>query len=95
MRDLSQEQLAEKCGVSVSTLSRWESGTLRPHSKHQKMLAEILKVNENDFYVSSELSLPPNVLLQEILNEVQQLNEREQRYVLDCIRGLRNINYPN
>lgn len=95
LRNLTQEQLAEQCDISVSTLCRWEGGTLRPNDRHQKKLAEVLGVDVNTLFVFSELALPSNLLLKEILQEAEALTPDEQRYVLDCIRGLRGLNHSN
>ena len=51
MKGKTQEQLAESCGVSPSTVARWEADTLHPNQKHQRALAEVLGVKVDDFYV--------------------------------------------
>lgn len=39
---LTEEELAQKLGVSVSTVSRWETGKHRPSRLAKKRLKEIL-----------------------------------------------------
>lgn len=41
---LSQEDVAEACGVNVSTVRRWESGGADPQPLHRRRLAEALGV---------------------------------------------------
>lgn len=49
LRKLSQEKVAEKCGVETSSVSRWETGGSSPNSKHLTQLAKALEVNKSDF----------------------------------------------
>lgn len=42
LKGLSQKELADKLGISISTLSRYESGAVRPSSDKLSMIAEIL-----------------------------------------------------
>lgn len=46
--NLTQEQLAEKIGVSRQTISKWELGETAPDIKQAKKIADILNVNIND-----------------------------------------------
>lgn len=43
--NLTQEQLAEKLGVTRQSVSRWESGTAFPETDKLVRLAELLQIN--------------------------------------------------
>ena len=42
IRKLTQEQLAERCGVSPSCISRWENDALRPTARNIESLSTAL-----------------------------------------------------
>lgn len=48
MKRMSQEDLAEKLGVSRQTLSKWENGESLPDIEKCKLLAEIFEVTLDD-----------------------------------------------
>lgn len=75
MRGKTQERVAEDCGVSTSTIARWEAGSLRPNQKNQKLLANALEVKVDEFYVDSDLPVPRNVLLADILDTLEKLDQ--------------------
>jgi transcriptional regulator with XRE-family HTH domain len=41
---LTQAEIAEKIGVSVTTISHWETGSKRPRAGNIRKLAEVLGV---------------------------------------------------
>jgi transcriptional regulator with XRE-family HTH domain len=41
-QNMSQEQLAEKCGTVQSVVSMWETGARRPGTDHLRNLAQAL-----------------------------------------------------
>ena len=47
-RGLSQEQLAEKVGVSRQTISKWELGETSPDIRQAKLLSQIFGVSLNE-----------------------------------------------
>lgn len=47
-KELTQEQLAEKLGVTAKTISRWENGNYMPDISLLKPLSELLNVTLND-----------------------------------------------
>ena len=64
LNHMSQEELAEKIGVSRQTLSKWETGESLPDIEKCKMLAELFGVTLDDLvkYESREyygLGVPP------------------------------------
>lgn len=64
LHHLSQEELAEKVGVSRQTLSKWETGESIPDIVRCKQLAEVFSVTLDDLvkYESNEffgLAVPP------------------------------------
>lgn len=89
LRKLSQEKVAEKCGVETSSVSRWETGGLSPS---EKQLAKALEVNKSDFFTAPESPVPENVLLAEILKVAHDLSPQEQSLLLDIAYGLRKLN---
>ena len=48
-KNLTQEELAEKLGVSSKSISRWENGTTRPDYSKLKELCKELDINVNEF----------------------------------------------
>jgi transcriptional regulator with XRE-family HTH domain len=45
---LTQAELAERVGVSVTTISHWETGSKRPRASNIRKLAEVLSVNPRE-----------------------------------------------
>jgi repressor LexA len=45
---LTQAELAERVGVSVTTISHWETGSKRPRVSNIRKLAEVLGVTSQD-----------------------------------------------
>lgn len=52
--DLTQDQLAEKCGITQMMIANIESGIRRPSPKTAQKIAEILKFNWTKFYEESK-----------------------------------------
>ena len=50
---MTQEKLADKLGVAVNTVSRWERGDYAPNPKYIKQMAEMFGVAGVDIYVAS------------------------------------------
>ena len=47
-RFLSQAELAERVGVGIVSVSRWETGKQRPQLRTIRKIAKVLKVNPED-----------------------------------------------
>lgn len=64
LNDMTQEELAEKVGISRQALAKWESGETLPDLEKSRALAEVFGVTLDDLanYKSEEnfgLSVPP------------------------------------
>ena len=44
--NLTQTELAVKCGVSLTTIQLWERGVTQPKEENEKKLREVLKLEE-------------------------------------------------
>lgn len=62
--NLSQEQLAEKMGVTRQTISKWELGSTSPDLEQSKKLSKIFNVSLDDL-TSNEIK---NVLITKVSN---------------------------
>lgn len=94
LQGMTQEKLAELCDTSVSSIARWESGSLQPNMKHQERLAEIFGMRIDDFYINLDTPVTQDYILSQVLKETQKLDLEEQKYVLQVIRGLTKLKHP-
>ena len=94
LKGKTQEWLAEQCNVSVSSVARWETGLLRPNQEHHYKLAAALGVSVDDLYINSELPIPKNALLTEILDTVEKLDQPFQMHILQIARSLVKLTHP-
>lgn len=94
LQGMTQEKLAELCDTSVSSIARWESGSLHPNTKHQERLAEIFGMRIDDFYINLDTPVTQDYILSQVLKETQKLDLEEQKYVLQVIRGLNKLKHP-
>ena len=62
----SQEQLAERLGVSRQTISRWEVGEHTPSMKHLKVLSDLYQVPVTVFFQETPSTPEPAPMLPEI-----------------------------
>ena len=67
---------------------------MRPNQKNQKLLANALEVKVDEFYVDSELPVPRNVLLAEILDTLEKLDQPFQLHILRVAQDLVALTYP-
>lgn len=63
LQGMTQEKLAELCDTSVSSIARWESGSLHPNMKHQERLAEIFGMRIDDFYINLDTPVTQDYIL--------------------------------
>ena len=54
-KKLTQEQLAEKLGVTAKSVSRWENGVCLPDVSLFKDLCNILEITLNDFFAGEKI----------------------------------------
>lgn len=94
LQGMTQEKLAELCDTSVSSIARWESGSLHPNMKQQERLAEIFGMRIDDFYINLDTPVTQDYILSQVLKETQKLDLEEQKYVLQVIRGLNKLKHP-
>ena len=57
LRKMTREQIAERCNISTSTVSRWEGNRATPTRAHRLLLADVLQVDENSLFVTPEVSI--------------------------------------
>lgn len=68
-RNLTQEELADKSGISVRTIQRIEAGTT-PKGYTLKTLAESLDVSENDLLTSK--TIKEEIVIDEIIDTTEE-----------------------
>jgi len=68
-RNLTQEELAEKSGISVRTIQRIEAGTT-PKGYTLKTLAESLDVSENDLLTSK--TIKEEIVIDEVIDTTEE-----------------------
>jgi len=68
-RNLTQEELAEKSGISVRTIQRIEAGTT-PKGYTLKTLAESLEVSENDLLISE--TIKEEIVIDEVIDTTEE-----------------------
>src|SRR5690348_474982 len=55
----SQEEMAERLGVGLSTYRSWETGRNRPQPRSVRMLCELLGVDERELGFGNEQAADP------------------------------------
>jgi len=70
-KNLTQEELAEKSGISVRTIQRIEAGTT-PKGYTLKTLAESLEVSENDLLTSE--TIKEEIVIDEVIFAIEENN---------------------
>lgn len=78
---MTQEQLAEKIGVTAKSISRWENGKTMPDLSLFNLLCEVLEITVNDLMsgeiVDNKNSI--NTLGENIINMVSDLETKKKR----------------
>ena len=54
LKGLTQEELADKVGVSLSAVQKWETGKADIRFSHMKKISEITGVSLDDFILPKE-----------------------------------------
>lgn len=88
--DLTQEQLAEKTGVSRQSVSKWESGQSVPELDKIVALSELFNVSTDYLLKPSEIDLltVKTQMLenqQKTLEKEMQKKTRQKKTILGCI----------
>mgnify|MGYP005805748533 CR=1 FL=1 len=86
MRKLTQEEMSERCGVSASCVSRWETGSIYPSRKNQKKIAEVLGITTDELFACPALEIPPDTIYREVIAMMKKMSVEDQRYTLEMIR---------
>ena len=86
--NITQEQLEELSGFSVSTISRFETGGTQPSIENLIKLSKVLNVGIDyflyDLIPHNETSQSPTV--KDAVTVLSQMNERQAQYMLDIIK---------
>lgn len=85
-KGMTQEVLAEKCAVSSSCVSRWETNVIVPKRANQEKIAAALEIRVDDLYLASEIELPSNIVIQEVVKLLTAMNTQEQQHVLEYVQ---------
>lgn len=78
-KNLSQEDLAEKVGVSRQSVSKWETGDAYPEMNNLLELCKIFKCQINDLVNDNIIDI--NSLDQEVLEKIVLLKKDKQNHV--------------
>ena len=85
-KDLTQEQLAEKTGVSRQSVSKWESGQATPELEKIIKLSVIFDVTTDYLLKSSEIDdLSVKTEMLEKQQQVMLAKEHQQRQIFGCV----------
>ncbi len=86
-RGLSQRELAEKIHVSGSTIGMYESGKRRPRPDDEEAIADFFNVSLNTLRGKDTDQALDQAKI-EFLEQFDQLNERDQKAVMNLIASL-------
>ena len=79
-RKISQEELAEKMEISVSFISRWETGRAKINLKRLIEISKILEVT-TDFLISGSETETRNYLSREFNDILEKCNSNQQKFI--------------
>lgn len=85
---LSQESFAEKAGISVNTVSRIEGGQTAMSVEIFRKMIEILETDANILLGKEEGDTERQELVQEVLYQIQKLEWKEQKIIMQTIDSL-------
>lgn len=91
-KNLSQQELAEKIGITKTQISRWEKGHVQPRQSNLRDLAELFGVSDEDF---QDLT-PPGALelmqddpeLLEMLSQVSSLKKEHRKALKHVLQSM-------
>jgi len=82
--NITQEQLEELSGFSVSTISRFETGRTQPSIENLIKLSKGIDYFLYDLIPHNETIQSPTV--KDAVTVLSQMNERQAQYMLDIIK---------
>ncbi len=87
-KSLTQEDLAELSGLSVSAISRIETGRNSTSLKTLAHLCSVLDVTLNYllYDVLAEQPVSQNPVVMDILSMLEPMDEKQQQFILDFIK---------
>lgn len=56
---MTQSELADRLGLTVDAVSKWERGVARPDRKHLVAIAQVLNAPITEFVAGDDLPVPP------------------------------------
>lgn len=86
MKKLTQEEMSERCNVSASCISRWETGSIYPSRKNQEKLAEVFEIPVDELLSCPALDIPPDTIYREVIAMMKKMSVEDQMYTLEMIR---------
>ena len=89
-KNLTQEELAEICGVTPSCVSRWETGAWSPSPKHQEILSQVFDSTDDPLTKIETIGVGTQ-MIKEVVCEMQRLNPKAQEIVLELARQLKEL----
>ena len=90
-KGLNQNELAELCGVSPSSVSQWESGEKRPRRDNLKKLADVLGVSV-EYLLGNEknpVQIDMDRVDKELLKDLEDLTPDEKQKTHAFVAGLK------
>jgi transcriptional regulator with XRE-family HTH domain len=91
-RGLSQADLAERSGLTINDISRYERGAVSPNLENFIKIAKALEVSADDLLFDGPLSTasgpPRNLKLWQRLQEIEALDKNDQDAVLRLIDAM-------
>ena len=84
-RNITQEHLEELSGLSVSTISRIETGKYMPTIENLLKLSEILDVGL-DYFLYDLLPHIQSPAIQDAISIMNQMGERQTEYIVKILK---------
>ena len=78
-KKMTQEELAEKMGVTDKSISRWENGKTMPDLSMIPILAEILDVEISELLNGRKMTKEELIIMRDTLNNVIDYNNSEKK----------------
>lgn len=91
----TQEQLAEKVGISRQTLSNWESNITSPDLNQASILCKELKIEINDLLdndVLIDVQDNTNYMLNKLINKEVNITFVDEYYDIDITKKVKILN---